>query len=208
MSLASSSRAEDAWRKRLTVPHYQVVEAARYARLAASTVISWQRSGAGQVVAAGRNQQRLNALREFGADATIALDKTDQEVVEEMRAASGAKRFDVIIDYLWGHPTELLLAAMTREDFAVAGSTIRLVQAGERAGPTIKLPAAVLRSSSVTIFGTAGIPPWDVLTEAFQQAVNHAARGELKIDIEHVSLDQIEAAWQREQPARRIVVIP
>ena len=163
---------------------------------------------AGRVIAAGRNQPRLNNLREFGADATIALDKTDQEVIEALRAETAVKQFDVIIDYLWGRPTELLLAALTKEDFAAAGSPIRLVEVGESAGPTIKLSGAVLRSSPVTILGTAGIPPWEVLTNAFQQVVNHAARGDLKIDVERVPLDEVEDAWQRELPARRIVLIP
>jgi len=50
------------------------------------------------------------------------------------------------------------------------------VEVGESAGPTITLHAAVLRSTSLTI-GNGGIPPWDVLTDAFHQVMNYAARG-------------------------------
>ena len=118
------------------------------------------------------------------------------------------KGFDVVIDYLWGRPTEVLLTAITRTEFAVAGSKTRLVEVGESAGPTITLPAAVLRSTALTILGTAGIPPWDVLTSAFQQVMNRAASGELRIETERVPLAEIETAWERDVHARRLVVIP
>lgn len=82
------------------------------------------------------------------------------------------------------------------------------VEVGESAGPTITLPAAVLRSTALTILGTAGIPPWDVLADAFQQVMNHAASGKLRIETERIPLSGIEAAWERNVPARRLVVIP
>ena len=65
--------------------------------------------GAGRVVAAGRNEQVLSTLHELGADSTIRLDKPDEELVAAFRREAGEKRFDVIIDYLWGRPTEALL---------------------------------------------------------------------------------------------------
>jgi NADPH2:quinone reductase len=164
--------------------------------------------GAGRVVAAGRNEQVLSTLLELGADATIWLDKPHQELVETFRHEAGEKGFDVIIDYLWGPPTEALLTAITGTEFAVAGSETRLVEVGESAGPTITLPAAVLRSTALTILGTAGIPPWDVLTEAFQQVMKHAASGKLRIETERVPLAEIEDAWERDVHARRLVVIP
>src|SRR3984893_9570965 len=140
--------------------------------------------GAGRVVAAGRNERVLSTLLELGADATIRLDRPNQELIEAFRREAGEKGFDVIIDYLWGSPTEALLTATTGAEFVVARSETRLLQAGESAGPTITLPAAVLRSTALTILGTAGIPPWDVLTDAFRQVMNRVARGELRIETE------------------------
>jgi NADPH:quinone reductase-like Zn-dependent oxidoreductase len=164
--------------------------------------------GAGRVVAAGRNERVLSTLLELGADATIRFDRSDQELIEAFRREAGEKGFDVIIDYLWGPPTEALLTAITGAEFAVVGSETRLVEVGESAGPTITLPAAVLRSTALTILGTAGIPPWDVLTEAFQQVMNHAASGKLRIETERVPLAEIEDAWGRNLQSRRLVVIP
>jgi len=164
--------------------------------------------GAGRIVAAGRNQRVLSTLHEFGADATIRIDKPGQDLTETFAHEAGDSGFRVIIDYLWGSPTEALLAAITRKEFAVVNSESRLVQVGESAGATILLPAAVLRSTPLSILGTAGIPPRDILMDAFQQVTTRAARGELRVDVEQVPLDEVENAWQRDQHGRRIVLIP
>jgi NADPH2:quinone reductase len=163
---------------------------------------------AGRVVAAGRSEDALNSMHELGADETIRLNQPHQELIEAFRRAAGEKGFDVIVDYLWGAPTEALLAAVAHTEFAVAGSETRLVEAGESAGPTITLAAAVLRSAALTIMGTAGIPRREVLTDALQQVMTHAAQGRLRIDRERVALRDIESAWQRDVHGRRLVVIP
>lgn len=164
--------------------------------------------GAGRVVAAGRNEAVLNTLHELGADETIRLNQPDRDLIEAFRRAAGEKGFDVIVDYLWGAPTEALLAAVARAEFAVAGTETRLVEVGESAGPTIALPAAVLRSAALTILGTAGIPPREVLTDALEQVMNRAAQGLLRVDRERVALRDIEGAWERDTHGRRLVVIP
>ena len=164
--------------------------------------------GAGRVVAAGRNQQILSKLHELGADATIALDASAEDLSEAFVREGGNAGFQVVIDYVWGRPAEAFLAAMTRKEFAVIGSETRFVQVGESAGPTISLAAAVLRSTALTILGTAGVPPRDVLVDALQKVMAHAASGDLRVDTERVPLTDIENAWQREQAGRRLVVIP
>jgi NADPH2:quinone reductase len=164
--------------------------------------------GAARVVAAGRNQQSLNTLNDLGADATISLALSETELNEAFVREAGQSGFQVVIDYVWGHPAQTFLTAITRKEFAVIQSETRFVQVGESAAPTITLPAAVLRSTALTIMGTAGIPSRDVLVEAFQQVMAHAAKGELKIDTERAPLADIENAWQRDQPGRRLVIIP
>jgi NADPH:quinone reductase-like Zn-dependent oxidoreductase len=164
--------------------------------------------GAARVVAAGRNEQVLSTLLDLGADAIIRIDKPGHDVKDAFAAEAGGTGFDVIIDYLWGQPTEALLATLTRKEFAVVKSEIRLVQVGESGGATISLPAAVLRSTPLTIMGTAGIPSPEVLMDAFQQVLTRTARGELRIDVEQISLAEVENAWQRDGRGRRIVLIP
>ena len=164
--------------------------------------------GAGRVVAAGRNPQSLHSLNQLGADATIRLDLPEQELQGAFVREAGESGFQVVIDYLWGHPTEVLLSAMTRRTFAAVGTETRLVQVGESAGPTISLPAAVLRSTALTILGTAGIPSRDVLTDALQRVMTYASSGELQVDTVSIPLADIATAWEQNQSGRRVVVIP
>jgi len=164
--------------------------------------------GAGRVVAAGRNAEILGRLQGIGADAVIRLDVPAAELSEAIAREAGEKGFQVVIDYVWGGPAEVFFAAITRKEFAAIGSEIRYVQVGEGAGATVSLPAAVLRSTPLTIMGTAGIPPREVLFDALQKVLAHAASGELKIETERVPLADIESAWDREQRGRRLVVIP
>ena len=165
--------------------------------------------GAKRVIGAGRNARVLSRLRELGADATIQLDQPEDSLKEAFAREAGDAGFDMIIDYVWGRPTETLLAAITRSEFAVVTKETRLVQVGESAGATIALPAAVLRSAALTITGTAGIPPREVLVDAMQQVLARAARGELRMNTERVALADIESVWQRrEASGRRVVVIP
>jgi len=163
--------------------------------------------GAARVVAAGRNPQVLSSLLRVGADATIQLDVPAAELTEAFAREAGASGFQVVIDYLWGAPTEAFVAAITRKEFAAVTSEIRLVQVGESAGPTISLPAAALRSTPLTIMGTAGIPSRELLVDAMHQVMAHAATGDLRIETERVPLTEVESAWQREG-GRRLVVVP
>jgi len=164
--------------------------------------------GAGRVIAAGRNEQVLNTLHDLGADTIIHLDKPGQNLTE---AFARDTDFDVIMDYLWGPPTEALLAAVARTDLKPATSRIRLVEVGESAGPAISLPASVLRSSRLEILGAgsgnAAASP-ERWAEAVKQLMSNVACGALRINTERVPLEEVENAWNREQRGRRTVLIP
>lgn len=165
--------------------------------------------GAGRVVAAGRNQASLSTLQALGADASISLNAADDELAEAFSREAAVASFDIVLDFLWGHPTEVLLAALTRRGFPSAKSGTRLVQIGDSAGPVISLPATALRSAAITIVGSGAMPPLSVLSEAFQQLMNLAAGDQLRIDVEPVPLSDVEKAWARtEMHGRRLVVIP
>jgi NADPH:quinone reductase-like Zn-dependent oxidoreductase len=165
--------------------------------------------GAKHVIGAGRNEQALKRLTKLGADVTIQLDQPETSLKAAFVREAGEAGLDVVLDYVWGRPTEVLLAAIAKSEFAVMTKPTRLVQVGESAGPTISLPAAVLRSTPLMILGTAGIPSRDILVDAMQQVMTRSARGELRIETEQVPLSDIERVWQRpEQSGRRIVVIP
>ena len=165
--------------------------------------------GAGRVIAAGRNEEILKGLPKLGADATIRMDVAESDVVEAFAQEVRDGGFDIVLDYLWGRPTELLFGALTRKGFPLARSGTRLVQIGESAGQVISLPAAALRSAAVTIVGSGTMPSLDVVSESYQQLMNLAARGQLQIDVEPVPLADIERAWTRSDlHGRRLVIVP
>jgi len=164
--------------------------------------------GAGRVVAAGRNPEVLKGLHDLGADATIRLDAPSAELRAAFVREAGTSGFQVVIDYVWGDPAEELLAAITRKEFAAIKSETRFVQVGESAGPRISLSAAALRSTPLSILGTGGIPPRDVLASALEQVLANAASGNLRVDTERVLLSEIESAWRREQRGNRLVITP
>jgi NADPH:quinone reductase-like Zn-dependent oxidoreductase len=167
--------------------------------------------GAGRIIAAGRNEQVLRTLTDLGADATIRLDKPGNDLSEAFAREAGETGFDVIIDYLWGPPTEALLAAITRTDLKSASSRVRLVEVGESAGPAISLPAAALRSSRLEILGagTGSAPASpEMWIEAIRQLMANVASGALRVDTERVPLADVKEVWDRDQQGRRTVIAP
>jgi len=166
--------------------------------------------GAGRIVAAGRNKQILATLPDLGADATIGLDQADQELTAAFIREASHRRFDIVLDFLWGHPTEVLLNALTGHDVMAENAALRLIEIGDMAGPTISLSGAALRSSGIEIYGSGGgsIPRTAIL-DAIPQVWALAASGKLRIDTESVPLTEIENAWRRNDlPGRRLVIIP
>jgi len=166
--------------------------------------------GAGRVVAAGRNAEVLETLAELGADSTVLLTQPDHELTAAFMREASRRKFDVILDYVWGHPTEILLDALTGHDVKAESSGIRLVQIGDMAGPVVSLSAAALRSSGIEIYGSGGggIPHTAIL-DAFPQLWSLAAARKLRIDTETVPLAEVEGAWNRKElSGRRLVIVP
>jgi NADPH2:quinone reductase len=166
--------------------------------------------GAGRVVAAGRNERILQTLASLGADATIALSQSDEDLALAFSREALRGHFDIVLDYVWGHPTEVLLAALTGHDVRAEPRGVRLFEIGEMAGPTILLSAAALRSSGIEISGAGGgSVPHSVIFDAFPKVWALAASGQLHIDTERVPLADVESAWRRNDlPGRRLVIVP
>ena len=82
------------------------------------------------------------------------------------------------------------------------------MQVGESAAPTIQLGAAALRSTALTLMGTAGIPAMDVLSAALTQVLGLAGNAQLRIETEQLPLSEVEAAWGRPASSRRLVFRP
>ena len=158
--------------------------------------------GAKRVIAAGRNVEAIAAAE---VDAVIALGQPE-DAVREAFAAEAAAGIDLVIDYLWGRPTELLLEALAKGFKAEATHKTRLVEVGDSAGKTITLPGATLRSIDLTLLGSGfGAAPLDRILATISTLFGMAAAGTLKVAVEPVPLAEVETAWDRAEKGRRIV---
>lgn len=154
--------------------------------------------GAGRIIATGRDDAQL---AELDVDATINTGTADEQAYADARA-------DVVVDFLWGPPTEMLLRSLVPTSFAFAEPT-RLVQIGEVAGSAISLPAESLRTSGVEIYGAAKGLNAETMGAAYGQVVEWAKAGKLTFALERVPLSDIEAAWRRtDLRGKRLVVQP
>lgn len=164
--------------------------------------------GAGRVIAAGRNKKMLQEILAFGADATIDLDQSPQEITEAIKREVGNKGLQVIIDYIWGKPAEAAIAAIESNGQPTSASGTRLVQIGNAAGQNITLPAHVLRSSGLVIYGTGiGTVSPQLYKEKMPEFFNYLASGKPQIEIERVSLAQVEQNWQYKGSESRVVFV-
>jgi NADPH2:quinone reductase len=167
-----------------------------------------RRYGAGRVVAAGRDRRALELLAASGADATVCLDGTREEVAG---ALADQGPYDLIIDYLWGAPTEALVAALTRTAAQrSAGQEIIHVLVGMSAGEAALIPAIGLRSTPLRLIGsgTGPQPGLEDAARAFQDLLRHAENSSIPLEFEPVPLAEVEEAWRRPVSRRRIVFVP
>ncbi|MEU4981257.1 zinc-binding alcohol dehydrogenase family protein [Streptomyces sp. NPDC021969] len=165
--------------------------------------------GAGRVVAAGRDVKALEEVAALGADATVDLRLTGDELAEAFAREAEGGGYQVVVDYVWGAPTEALLTALTQKRLGASDGETRLVQVGDGAGPSISLSAHALRSTALTISGFGGMAPFEVQAEVWGKLMNSAAEGKISIGTEAVPLADIEKAWNRgDRDGRRLVVVP
>ena len=84
-----------------------------------------KRLGARRVIAAGRNPKALEKLKELGADSLISLDEEHDALVAAFRQELAKDPVDVVLDYLWSHPAEALLAALSQKGLQKATPRLR-----------------------------------------------------------------------------------
>jgi len=161
--------------------------------------------GASRVIAAGRNPKSLAKLQTLGADAAISLEEPAEDLVRAF--AAEMDRIDVVIDYLWGPPTEALLKALAQGATRASGRKVRLVEVGESAGPTITLPAALLRGAGLELSGSGiGTASLTQIMRALPAFFDFAASGKVKLDITVLPLESVEEAWSLKGEGSRVVL--
>ena len=166
--------------------------------------------GAKKIIVTGRNQQSLNDLLTLGADEIISVTQKDEEFIARLKSIHAGTPIDVIVDYLWGHTAEMILACVKGDGSFT--NRIRYVSVGSVTGDLIQLSAANLRSVDLQLTGS-GLGAWskqqvgrlftDILPEMFQLA----AERKLQAGTITVKLEDIAELWNLDVPAGQRLVV-
>lgn len=162
--------------------------------------------GAGSVIAAGRDAERLAALESAGADTTVSLLDDSENIAR--RLGQAAAEVDVVLDFVWGAPTAAAMVAvvMGRTD---PGRPLTWVEIGSVAGPEATIPSAALRAARLAIVGSGqgSVPTRDIVAELPTLAAE-ISRGNLAVDARAVPLADVSKAWEDAGSGERIVLVP
>ncbi|OKP83172.1 quinone oxidoreductase [Paenibacillus sp. P3E] len=163
--------------------------------------------GASQVIAAGRDQERLHSLTAIGADVTVCL-AGDPEAVAR-RLGETAAEVDIVIDYLWGKPAGLaMLPILTRR--SDRSRLLTWIQIGSVAGADAVIPSAALRSANFQIIGSGqgSVTPAGYMAE-FPALINAISDGKLTTNPVVFPLSSVEDVWNAPADSQqRIVFVP
>lgn len=163
--------------------------------------------GAGRIVVAGRNAERLALAASAGAQASVSLLGTDDEISAAI--AREAADVDVVLDYVWGPTTTLAMTALitARED---RGTPLTWVEIGAVGGASAAIPSAALRSSKLAIVGSGqgSVGAGEIVAELPAMAAAIAA-GDFTVDATTVPLAEVERAFADPALAEaRVVIVP
>ena len=161
--------------------------------------------GAKKVIATGRNAQALEELKTVGADVTISLTLSAEEL-----AAAFREQFEggvhVVLDYLWGKSAEALIVAVAKADNDDVA--VRYVDIGSMSGGEITLPAAALRATNLTLMGSGiGSVPMEGLLGAINGVMQAVVPGKFEIETEAVPLASVEENWNKDSGGSRVVFV-
>jgi NADPH:quinone reductase-like Zn-dependent oxidoreductase len=169
--------------------------------------------GAGRVVGAGRNAERLERVRELGADAVVELgasgageaaasgeaaSRTDLSAAFE-EAAGGP--LDIVIDPLWGEPAMAALRVLATEG--------RLVNVGQSAGTDVRIPLELVRNRQGAIHAiSSGWTGLERKASLYDRLLDYSLAGHLTVDREVLPLEDVGTAWERQDasPGSKLVI--
>jgi NADPH:quinone reductase-like Zn-dependent oxidoreductase len=163
--------------------------------------------GAGKVIATGRNEASLALLPKLGAEVVIDLKQSDEEVARAFAEADSESNIDVVVDFIWGRPAELLINTFTPKEAGFAKRRVRYLQIGEKAGSHISLHGSALRTSGLELLGIGKVT-METVQEEMKQVWSWIAEDKIYMEIERVPLANIAEAWQRtDLDGKRLVMV-
>jgi NADPH:quinone reductase-like Zn-dependent oxidoreductase len=156
--------------------------------------------GASQVIAAGRDRERLAEVR--GATETVLIQDTD--VLTQV-----AGEVDVVLDYVWGPTTGETMRALTMSRLT-EDQPLSWVQVGTAGGPIGRITAPPLRSITLQIVGSGlGSVSGHAMLAELPALLTHIANGAIDVDAKAVALSKVNRVWTQPDAGRqRIVFVP
>ncbi|MGQ7887191.1 quinone oxidoreductase family protein [Paenibacillus sp. WC2504] len=163
--------------------------------------------GASQVIGAGRDENRLNGLKDLGADVTVSLAGDPEEAAD--RLGEIASEVDVVIDYLWGKPAELAMLPLLKNR-SERSRALSWIQIGSIAGPTAAVPSVALRSANFCLLGSGqGSVSTSGYVAELPSLIDVIAAGKLEVNSISLPLSKVEEVWNDAVYAgQRVVFIP
>ena len=155
--------------------------------------------GARWIVAAARSEQGRQRALLVGADAAVGIGTDTDDAVLADAAGEG---FDLVIDTLWGEPLQAV--------FAHVRPGARVVHVGSASAQTANLAGGSLRGKRVDLLGFGLFSePFDGLERDYPLLCQAAAAGTVRIAIDQIPLEEIDAAWaaQAHQATGRKLVL-
>ncbi|MNV22888.1 L-threonine 3-dehydrogenase [compost metagenome] len=166
--------------------------------------------GASQIIAAGRDEQRLARLPALGATEIVTLKDAQQrlarlpalsatEIVPLKDAQQGvgavACEVDVVLDFVWGDCSVRVMEAMLRQR-TNRSRPLGWIHVGSMAGEVAAIPGAFLRSANLQIVGSGhgSVSGRDILLE-LPALAKEIARGTFRIDVKATPLRDVEKVW-------------
>jgi NADPH:quinone reductase-like Zn-dependent oxidoreductase len=160
--------------------------------------------GAKKVIGTGRDPAALKQIVTLGADETVSLLQSPEELETAFRKEFG-DGVNVVLDYLWGVSAERLIVAAAKE--GQDGVSIRFIAIGSMSGSNITLPNAALRSSALELMGSGiGSIPMGRLTHILSELMQAVIPAGLKVETESIPLADVQKAWNKVSDKRRIVI--
>lgn len=157
--------------------------------------------GAARVIAAGRNAERLTALRALGATDTVAL--TDDAL------STLARKVDVVLDFVWGEPSVRVMESVLRHR-SNRSQPLTWIHIGGMAGDVAPIPGAFLRAAKTLLLGSGhGSVTGREIFRELPELVREIGAGTFHFDVRRLPLSDVERAWQDDSGSDgRIVFTP
>jgi NADPH:quinone reductase-like Zn-dependent oxidoreductase len=157
--------------------------------------------GASQVIAAGRDEEKLAKLPAMGATEIVTLGDT--------RLGALARNVDVVLDLVWGESAVRVMENVLnhRTD---RSQPVTWIHIGSMAGECAAIPGALLRSAKLQIVGSGygSVSGREILME-LPALAKEIVRGAFRIEVKAMPLRNAEQAWAKAlHTSARIVLTP